>query len=175
MGINDNNLIRQYAEGDEKSLEVLIKRYLRPVYNFIYSRINDVQESEDLTQEVFVRMWKNLKKFDQGQKFSTWIFSIAKNASIDFLRKKKVIPFSVFEDENGYNPVTDQLMDQNIVPENNLAYAVEKLSPKYQKIISMHNNDYFTFKQIAKSMGESINTVKSRYRRAIINLKKIIK
>jgi RNA polymerase sigma factor (sigma-70 family) len=173
--MDDNSLIKEYLKGDEGSLEILIKRHLKSVYGFVYGRIGNSQEAEDITQEVFVRAWKNLKKFDRQKNFKSWIFAIAKNASIDFLRKKKTIPFSAFEDEEGNNFVTDKLIDKNIFPENELAYAVEKLPPKYRDVVSMHNDKLFTFKEISKTLGESINTVKSRYRRALINLKRIIK
>lgn len=171
----DEQLIENYLSGDEKSLEILIKRYLKPIYGFAYKYIGNVQESEDITQDVFVRMWKNLKKFDKQKKFKTWIFSIAKNACIDYLRKKKNLSFSDFEDEYGNNSLINKLIGKNNIIENNLAYALEKLSPDYQKIISLRHDYVFSFKEIAKNLGESINTIKSRYRRAIIKLKQIIK
>jgi len=175
MNTEDNNLIKEYSKGDEKSLEILIKKYLKHIYNFVRHYINNNFEAEDITQEVFVKMWKNLKKFDERQQFKTWLFSIAKNASIDYLRKRKSLPFSAFKDEYGNNFLTDKLIGKNNIIENNLAYALEKLSPDHQKVISMHHDHAFSFKEIAKTLDESINTTKSRYRRAIIKLKQIIK
>ena len=90
---SDEQLVARYLRGDEKSLEFLIQQYLKPIYSFVYKYVGNPQEAEDITQEVFVRMWKYIKKFDQRKKFKTWIFSIAKNAAIDFLRKKKPYPF----------------------------------------------------------------------------------
>jgi RNA polymerase sigma-70 factor (ECF subfamily) len=173
--IDDNNLIREYLRGDEKSLEILIQKYLKLVYNFVHGYISNIHEAEDITQETFIKMWKNLNKFDQQQEFKTWLFSIAKNTTIDYLRKKKTIPFSAFEDNEGNNAIIDKLVDDNILIENNLAYAVGKLSLEHRNIISMHNDNRFTFKEIAGIMKIPINTIKSRYRRAIINLKKSIK
>jgi RNA polymerase sigma-70 factor, ECF subfamily len=175
MDINENNLIEKYLKGDEKSLEILIQKYLRPIYNFVYSRVGSSQEAEDITQDTFVKMWKNLKKFEQQQKFSTWLYAIAGNTAIDYLRKKKTIPFSAFSDNEGNNTIIDNLADENVVAENNLAYAVEKLSPEHRDVISMHNDNRFTFKEMANILREPMNTVKSRYRRAITNLKKNIK
>jgi RNA polymerase sigma-70 factor (ECF subfamily) len=162
----DGQLISNYLKGDEKSLEFLIKRYLKRIYNFVYHYVGNAQETEDITQDVFVKMWKNLNKFDQEQKFSTWLYAIAKNASIDFLKKKKSLPLSDF--------AMNKLVNEIIFSEDELAYAMEKLSPECRKIISLHN-DAFSFKEIAGMLGKSINTIKSRYRRSIINLKKFIK
>ncbi len=91
---SDENLVTDYLKGDKKALEILIGRYLKPIYNFLYRYTGDVAEAEDITQEAFVRAWKNIRKFDRNKKFKTWIFGIAKNAAIDFLRKKKPILFS---------------------------------------------------------------------------------
>lgn len=170
----DGQLISNYLKGDEQSLEFLIKRYLKRIYNFVYHYVGNAQETEDITQDVFVKMWKNLKKFDQKQKFSTWLYAVARNTSIDFLRKKKSVPFSDFEDENGNNFLLNRLTGRNAFAEDELVYAMEKLSPECRKIISLHNNA-FSFKEIAGMLRKSINTVKSRYRRSIINLKKLIK
>ncbi len=180
----DQILISQYFEGDEKSLEILIKRYLRPIYSFVYRYIGNSQDVEDIVQDVFVRVWRNLKKFDQERSFKTWIFSIAKNASIDFLRKKKTIPFSKFENEDGDNIIIKTLIDPSPSIEDCFEYkdistvlstAMEKLSPKYRMVLFLRYNDHFTFKEISEALGEPLNTVKSRHRRALILLRKLLK
>jgi len=181
--ISDKKLIKQYLHGDEKSLGFLIKRYLRPIYNFAYRYVGDVASAEDITQEVFVKVWKNLKKFNQQKKFKTWIFCLAKNTAIDFLRKKKAIPFSKFEDAAGNNFLTENLADNALLPEAILeqqdlavvlSVALKKLTSKCRTMLSLRYNDHFTFREIANQFGEPLNTVKSRYRRALIALKQII-
>ncbi|MFA6146272.1 MAG: sigma-70 family RNA polymerase sigma factor [Patescibacteria group bacterium] len=181
--INDEQLIKKYLKGDEKSLEILIQQYLKPVYHFVYHYVNSVSDAEDITQEVFVRMWKNIRKFDRQKKFKTWLFSIAKNASIDFLRKKKTLPFSVFTDEKGNNILADTLKDNSPLPDEileqknaaqSLYSAIKKLSPKYRLVLGRHYNDDFTFREIAQSLNEPLHTIKSRYRRALISLKKFL-
>lgn len=96
LTIADEILIKKYLQGDEKSLEILIQRYLKPIYSFIYRFIGNKQDAEDVTQEVFVKAWRNFKKFDQEKKFKTWIFSIAKNTAIDFLKKRRQFRFLSF-------------------------------------------------------------------------------
>lgn len=176
MNLSDKNLITKYLEGDEKSLEFLIGRYLKPIYSFVYRNIGNVADAEDITQEVFVRVWKNLKRFKREKSFKSWIFKIAKNASIDFLRKRKTIPFSRFENEMGQNILEKKLVNHptfldDANNKNIIAAALESLSLKHRAVFSYRYEHNFTFAEIAKSLGESVNTVKSRYRRALSILK----
>jgi RNA polymerase sigma-70 factor (ECF subfamily) len=181
---NDKHLVRQYLEGDETSLEVLIRQYLKPIYSFAHRYVSNSQEAEDITQEVFVKVWRNLKKFDQNKSFKTWIFSIAKNTAIDFLKKKKTIPFSEFENEDGENMLTETFADSSPLPQELLEKAgmaqilnsaMEKLSPKYRMVLFLRYNDHFNFREIAEILGESLNTIKSRHQRAILMLRKTLK
>jgi len=179
--LEDNILIQQYLKGDEKSLEILIERYLKMIYSFVYRNVGSQSDAEDITQEVFVKVWKNIKKFDRNKNFKPWIFQIAKNTAIDFLRKKKTIPFSRFENEKGQNLLIDNLpgdpinLLENLNDKRVLAGAMQGLSDKEQKLINMRHQEGMSFKEIAEVFGESINTVKSRYRRVLAVLKRNIK
>lgn len=181
MGYSDEQIIKNYLKGDEKSLENLIKKYLKHIYNFIYRNIGNVADAEDITQEVFLKVWKNIRKFDQTKKFKPWLFQIAKNTLIDFFRKKKEISFSRFENNKGQNILLEtlagpsQLLSENIDSRQYLENMIDKLSPKNRAVFSYKFQDGLTFAKISEYLGESINTVKSRYRRALIKLKKIIK
>ena len=169
--------------------------------------VGNGEEAEDITQEVFVKAWRNLKKFDRNKCFKTWIFTIAKNTSLDFLKKKKVIPFSGFENEKGENkfiaaladptPLPDKLFERASIGEM-INRAMEKLSPKYRMVLFLRYNDHFTplevrsaaggtasaigelpltgftFREIANILGESIDTIKTRHRRGIAILRKIL-
>ena len=180
MGVlsEDSKLINQYLMGDEKSLEVLISKYLKPIYIFIYKNIGSQPEAEDVTQEVFVKVWKNIRKFDQNKNFKPWIFQIAKNTSIDYLRKKKTIPFSRFENEKGQNVLVESIAAPplNIIgkmsDERIIATAMRGLNHKEQIVINLRHTEGLSFNEIAKTLEESVNTVKSRYRRGLLNLKK---
>lgn len=180
---SDEQLIIDYLNGDQESLELLIKRYLKPIYSFVCRYINDVQNAEDITQEVFIKIWHNLEKFDQQKKFKTWIFVIAKNTAIDFFKKKKNIPFSMFENRSGKNKLIETLVDLSPLPDEffyhaslvqTLSRAMKRLSPQYRMVLSLHYNDHFNFREIAESLAEPLNTIKSRHRRALILLKKYL-
>lgn len=183
MDKSDEQLVSDYLKGDEVSLEFLIQRYLKPIYSFAYRYVGGGQDAEDVTQEVFVKVWRHIKRFDQNKSFKTWIFSITKNTAIDFLKKKKAIPFSEFEKEDGENVLIETLADPSPLPQELLERAgmarildsaMEKLSPKYRMVLFLRYNDHFNFREIAESLGEPIHTITSRHRRALIKLKEIL-
>lgn len=184
--VTDEQLVAEYLAGDEKALEILIARYLRPIYSFVYRYAGNGADAEDIAQEVFVKLWRHIKKFDQQKKFKTWLFSIAKNSALDFIKKKKTLTFSDFawRDEAGKgNLLLDTLADEALLPpaileqdemKQTISLAVAKLAAKYRLIISLHYHSQLTFQEIADSLGEPIDTVKSRHRRALIHLRKLL-
>jgi RNA polymerase sigma-70 factor, ECF subfamily len=174
--IDDANLIKNYLKGDEKSLEILIQRYLKNIYNFVYKKVQSEHDAQDITQETFLKVWKNIKKFDKNKSFKSWIFTIAKNTIIDFSRKRKTIPLSEFENENGKNVIIEKLADQKLLPDEifykkNLAKLfseeINKLSEKYKIVLFMYYKDGFNFREIAEILKEPVNTIKSRHRRGL--------
>jgi len=183
MDHSDQQLIADYLAGDEKSLEVLFGRYLKSIYSFTYRYVGGGQDAEDVTQEAFVKVWRNLKKFDQQKSFKTWLFAIAKNTAFDHLKKKKSIPFSQFENNEGENMLTETLADPSPLPDELLekagmrqilTSAMETLSPKYRMVLFLRYNDHFNFREIAESLGEPLHTITSRHRRALIKLKELL-
>jgi RNA polymerase sigma-70 factor (ECF subfamily) len=174
----DAKLIKGYLKGDKKCLDVLIERYFRAVYSFLYSRVGSIADAEDLAQETFVKVWKNIRNFDAKKDFKPWVFQIAKNASIDFFRKRKDVPFSRFEGENGKNYLLAGLAGKNpdisriIDDKKILAEAIQGISPDDKKIMSLHKQDSLTFREISELLNMPVNTIKSRYRRAVISAKK---
>jgi len=177
----DVQLISRYLGGDVAALETLVTRHLRPVYAYVFRQVGNVQDAEDITQEVFVRVWKNLKKFDSQKSFLPWVFRIARNASVDFLRRKKTVPFCAFENEAGENvlvetladpaPLPAELFDQHNLTQR-LATAIAGLPSAHREVLFLHYNDHFSFQEIAELTGEGINTVKSRHYRAVVALRK---
>jgi RNA polymerase sigma-70 factor (ECF subfamily) len=113
--LGDLKLIKQYLAGDEKSLDVLVKRYLKIIYGYSYRNVGNSADAEDITQETFLKVWKNIKKFDQSKSFKSWIFTIAKNTSIDYLRKKKSVPFSRFETTRSFVERNGSTKKRNIL------------------------------------------------------------
>ncbi len=180
--INDYQLVSQYLKGDEQSFELLVSRYMELIYRFVYGYVNDPAAAEDITQEVFVKVWRNVKKIDKNKNFKSWIYTIAKNTTFDFLKKKKTIPFSKFEADDGKNYLMEKLVDQSLLPDkisegleykDNFLKAIGKLSAKYQLVLSLYYYQGLNFREIAAKLKEPINTIKSKHRRGVMLLKKI--
>lgn len=178
----DNELIKKFLEkNDKKSLHVLIKKYLDYVYNFIHIYIKSEEECEDITQETFLKVWKNIKKFDLDKNFKVWLFKIAKNTALDYLKKKKNINFSDLniKDQNEIELIIEEQRDKikELDDKNNINIVkeyIEKLPFKYRQIINLYYFSDFNLREISELLGESQNTVKSKHRRAINILKKQI-
>ena len=175
----DEQLVARYLKKDERALEELVERYLPLVFGFVKKYTGNQDNASDIAQEVFVKVWKNLKSFDQSKSFRTWIFTIAKRTAIDELRKKKALPFSVLQEEGFEDLIADEspsILDQIFSQQQSreLAVAVAKLPMNYRSVIKLHNHEGLNFREIATKLEEPMNTVKSRYRRGLTLLKKLL-
>lgn len=188
MQRNDQQIIADYLNGDEEAITLLIDRYLKSIFNFTYRLVGKPEDAEDITQETFLKMWRNIKKYRQGENFKTWLFTIARNTAIDWLRKKKSVAFSDFsahdgENDEDYNSFAESLIDPEPLPDEIFVKAEEKaflenslskLSLINRETLLLYYNEHFTFDEIGKILGKSLNTVKSRHRRALMELRKIL-
>ncbi len=85
--LNDKQLVQKFLDGSDEAFEELVGRYLKPIYNFLYQFTKDPDSLDDLTQETFIKVWRNIRKFDRSKNFRVWIYAIAKNKAYDFLKK----------------------------------------------------------------------------------------
>lgn len=177
---SDEQIIKLYLDGRKDLLEVLINRYIDHIYNFIFRYVWDRGRAEDLTQDTFIKVWKNLDKFDSERKFKTWLFQIARNTALDFLRKKRSINFSELEEEESgiFEPADSSPTPQEIFEKKETEIRIKKvldeLPPKYSSVLVLYYQNQLNFREIAELSGESVDTVKSRHRRAISLLRKKI-
>ncbi len=175
----DIQLLDKYFEGDEAAFTFLVGRYIDPIYNFVFKYVHTTAEADDVTQEAFVKIWKNIKKYDRNYKFKTWAFTIAKNTALDHLRKKSLIPFSDFQNAEGifdHSLLTRELISDNAIEKiedmQMIARAVKSLPEKYKEVVSLYYDKELNFREISEFLKQSINTVKTRHRRAISYLKR---
>ena len=183
MERDDNTLIEASRAGDGAAFEVLLSRYLRPVYAFVLSLTHDVPMAEDVTQETSIKVWRHLDRFDMSKSFKTWIFTIAKNTAYDALKKKRALPFSSFaENEEGEdNDWSERVVDESLLPDEILIRAdvTQKLEEKlatlstgFAQILRLHYQEDFSLQEIAEILNEPYNTIKSRHGRAIQRLRR---
>src|SRR5215210_2965112 len=100
--LTDGELIETAISGREDSFEELVRRYQRPITNYVYRMLSDYDASLDVTQEVFIKVYNSLARYSSDYKFSTWLYRIAHNAAIDYMRRNSVSPQSLeTETEDG--------------------------------------------------------------------------
>ncbi|MDP3956877.1 MAG: RNA polymerase sigma factor [bacterium] len=180
--VDDQQLVREFLDGDDKAFEQLLKSYLSAVYNFIFQMTRERAVAEDLTQETFIKAWRHLARFDQKKSFKTWLFTIAKNTTYDFFKKKKTLPFSYFEDEEGKNRL-DTVSEGTPLPDEILAaaetskeldQALRKIPEPYRELLLLAYREDFSLQEIAEILATPYNTIKSRHQRALKILKQTI-
>lgn len=181
----DLEIILLYKEGNAGAFKELVDRYTPILYNFI-ARIASRNEAPDIVQEIFIKIWKYINKFDPTKaSFKTWIFTIAKNTATDFLRKKKSLLFSDIEkyneDETSFE---ENIPDDKILRNEELEKiediellnsVLEKLRPTYREILILHYQEDMTFNEIGKTLNKPLNTIKSQHRRALLELQSYLK
>jgi len=176
--LQDFKLIDQATdEGDESAYAMLMDRYKRPVYHMILKMVRNVDDAEDLTIEAFAKAFKNLHRFKKDYTFSTWLFRIATNNAIDFIRKKKLQTYSLntsFKDDSG-EAVTIDVLDGNLTPDEEaikqqkielVQMFVTKLPTKYQRLVRLRYFDELSYDEIAKTLEAPLGTIKAQLHRA---------
>ena len=184
MDPSDEELIVAFIDGDDAAYATLVERHLKAVYSFVMRFVGDAHDAEDITQDTFLKAWKSAKQYrEEASKFKTWILRIARNTAIDHLRKRKNVPFSQFDTDEGVNLLAETVADPEALPDELFASvqdaevvrkAVDRLAPEAREILLLHYTNGLTFLEIGETLGEPQNTVKSRHHRAILNLRKML-
>ena len=180
--ITDAVLVRNYMDGDEGALSILINRHKQRIYSFIYSKVYDRDITEDIFQDAFIKVIKNLKlgKYNEEGKFLPWVMRISHNLVIDHFRKNNRMPkfdnsgeFSIFSvlGDSSLNAEKQLIKDQ---VECDLRRIIEELPEDQKEVLVMRMYKDMSFKEISERTGVSINTALGRMRYALINLRKVI-
>ena len=181
--ISDSVFVKSYIQGDEKSLEILIKRHKQRIYNFIYSKVYDRDLTEDIFQDTFIKVIRTLKlgNYNEEGKFQPWMMRIAHNLSIDHFRKEKKHPKITLNNGNDiFNSLTFSENNSESHQENKeskklLQQLIKELPKKQKEVLVMRHFMEMSFQDIAESTNVSINTALGRMRYALINLRKKLK
>ena len=181
--LTDIQLIDLYLEGNTKAFDGLVNRYSQATYRLIVQIVGNKDETHDIVQETFIKVWKNIKKFDQKRNLKTWIFTIAKRTAIDYLRKRKNVAFSSIDDGETETPFGDNIPDDGLLAneifEKNedielIKKALDSISLENKMIILLHHGEEMTFDEISIVLEKPMNTIKSQYRRTLIGLRKFL-
>lgn len=169
-------LIAAAVEGSEYAFQTLVERYQRPVFSLVVRMVRDRGIAEDVTQEVFVKAWMALARYDPRRRFASWLFKIASNAAIDHLRRKK-LPTTPIETGNpDESSILDRVEDERaeaadtLVKRHELAAALEAataaLRPEYRLVVLLRFKEELPYREIAEVTGMPLGTVKTNLRRA---------
>ncbi|MFY9145350.1 MAG: sigma-70 family RNA polymerase sigma factor [Bacteroidales bacterium] len=182
--LSDKELINQYLEGNQYSLEKLIHRYQSRVYAYILMSVKDKQLADDIFQDTFIKVIKTIRSgaYKEEGKFIQWVMRIAHNLIIDYFRKAKRIPlinndnseFDIFDTIKFTDPsIEEQIITDQI--HEDVRSLIELLPAEQKEVLFMRHYAEMSFKDIAEQTDVSINTALGRMRYALINLRKLIK
>ncbi len=161
----DTGIIRSVLEGETESFRLLVQRYQKPVIRMIANLINDRHICEDVAQEVFLVAYKKLPSFDPARSsFSTWLFTIAKNKSINAMKKRRIPSVGNPPENPDFSEPVDSLIRDELFIE--LDNAMKSLSPGHRRALVLAEFENLPYEQIAQIEGVRIGTIKSRINRA---------
>lgn len=181
---DDLVLVRAFREGDEKAFEEIVRRYQRQVASVIYLTMGSRAEVEDLTQEVFMRVYRSIDRVTIETSLFSWIYRIATNLCIDELRRKRIKRVLSIGPESGSaadhselfeepSRASDELMAEE--KKHQVLDALAKLTPAHRAALVLREYEEMSYRQIARSLGITEQAVKSRIFRAREELKELLK
>jgi len=172
----DAALVKRAIAGDQKAFKSLARRYKNAVALIVFKLVRDRTQVEDLTQEVFIKAFQHLEDFDYAHQFASWLFKIANNHCIDYIRKKKLRVYSIDDQvktEDGeieyeipdstYEPDLNMLRDQKT---RLIHQAIDSLPKKYREVIILRHQEELSYDEIAEETGLPVNTIKVQLFRA---------
>lgn len=182
LDASDEDLMLAYKKGDAAAFGLLLQRHKNGVYNFLYRYLGQNENVEDAFQEVFVRVINSADSYTPKAKFSTWVYTIARNFCIDLSRKGRIRNVSSLEDQKGDSegrsweekftndePGPDGMADYKDLT-TKLEIALQRINPDQREVFLMREKLGLPFDEIAEIAGTSVNTVKSRMRYAVFAL-----
>ena len=180
----DIELVQHAIGGDQKAFGELFERYRDAIYYMLLKMVNNTADAEDLTIEAFGKAFKNIRQYTANFAFSTWLFKIASNNAIDFMRKKKLNNVSIDETLRDSDAAPVNIRSEQPTPEESLISEqkimmlrniVAKLKPRYRKLVELRYFYEYSYEEISAEMGLPIGTVKAQLFRARELLQNVLK
>jgi RNA polymerase sigma-70 factor (ECF subfamily) len=183
---SDESLMIEFREGNAMAFQELCQRYQNGVFHYFLRFLGNRQAAEEATQEVFFNVIRAANRYEPKAKFSTWIYRIAHNYGVDCYRRNKIRKMASLDQPHSANSTStllDTIVDQNTNTEeetmdkeihDTLTQALDALNPDQREVFLMRENMGLSFQEIAKVLGVSTNTAKSRMRYALASLKKML-
>jgi RNA polymerase sigma-70 factor, ECF subfamily len=184
----DNELLKRAGDGDMRAFDALLGKYHVRIYQFCLRMLNNVDEAEELTQDVFIKLYRNLKRFRGESRFNTWLFQIARNLTLNKLKYLKRRHYFTSQSLDRPPAATENLPGRELQsPEKDTARlyedfelqtlirrAIDALSPENKTLILLRDMEGLSYAEVAEITGLNEGTVKSRLHRARMELKKTL-
>ncbi len=173
--LQDDQMVVLAVKGDEKAYSELTQKYQKPLYFHVSKMIRDPDFAEDLVQDIFLNAFKSLKNYKNDHAFSTWLYRIARNHTIDYLRKKKIETLSIHVDDYDESHASIQIADESSFTDqpiirrerrNKVYEAIYQLPEKYRDIIVKRHIEEKSYQEIAVEIDIPLGTVKAHLFRA---------
>lgn len=172
----EKDLIKDAIRGEASAFGLLYDYYQPKIYRFVILKVGQREEAEDLTHQVFLSAWENIKKYKhRGFPFSSWLYRIARNQVIDFYRtSKRDVSLGEVNPEYFISPATTHLAAEKDLGMEKVLLALGKLEPNYQDVIIMRFVEDLSVKETAAALGKSEGAVKLAQHRAIKKLRSLL-
>ncbi|MBZ0118890.1 MAG: RNA polymerase sigma factor [Sandaracinaceae bacterium] len=184
---SDEELVRRFNEGDATAFETLLLRYQRPLFNFILRSVRRRERADEILQDVFLRVIQRSHEFKGNSKFSTWLYTIARNLCIDDSRKMVFRRHKSLDAPSGRDEDGPSLLERTAAPvlgadretigkdlQERIGVAIDALPEDQREVFLMRQVQGMAFKDIAEVVGVPENTVKSRMRYALERLQRAL-
>jgi len=179
--LSDEELLLAYRDGDVEAFELLFRRYRGPLFNFLLRRVGDRGRAEELYQDSWTKVIERCGGFRGDSKFSTWLYTVARNACIDHQRKMKFRGHASLDQNqrDANHPMVERVANPGLAPDQlasgqalreRIQIAVEALPEEQQEVFLLRQLQGLGFKEVAEIVGVPVNTVKSRMRYALERL-----
>jgi len=166
----ETEIIRQVLEGDIESFRLLLARYEKPVMRMVRNITYDTESCEDIAQNVFLTVYKKLASFDPHRsRFSTWLFTIARNKSLNALKKKRPLLMSDLPEKSDPHNPSDDMAEKELFDQ--LETGLQALPSKQRRAFILAEFEKLTYAEIAQIEGTRLGTIKSRINRAKMKLR----
>ena len=184
--LGDSELVSEYLAGEGRSFDILVERYQARLLNFVYRIVGDRERAEDLVQEVFIRVYRHLARFDKSKKFSTWIYTIASNLGKNELRNRSRNPLVLFtsmtqgwdDDERPLEFEDPASRPDDLFRKRHVRALVEesvaRLPQHHKEVFVLREIEGRSYEEIAEITHCNLGTVKSRLNRARSSFAEII-
>jgi RNA polymerase sigma-70 factor (ECF subfamily) len=185
-GVTDEKVMKAFQEGDASAFDVLVERFRDPLTNYVFRFLGNMDESVDVVQEAFVRLFRKKHMYEPIAKFSTWLYTIAGNlARSELRRRSRASTVSLNNRDDGDGGERDwDIADETYVPDKNVdtvlvqqyvQEALLKIPPVYRECVVLRDIQDLEYEEISKITGLALGTVKSRINRGRQRLQELLK